>query len=123
MESEIEYSIGNIVNSFTEDGSILTNILLFVAIAVQAGIFEELLFRKAIIDYSKKNGKIFAVIISSIFFGLIHLNLSQFIFALLIGIVFGVIYVLSASSYCISRISKEGIRRKFQLSAAYASML
>lgn len=93
----IEYSIGNVVSSFTEDKGILTNILLFVSIALQAGIFEELLFRKAFIDYSKRFGKVFAVIISSVLFGLIHLNLSQFIFALLIGIVFGIIYVVTGN--------------------------
>lgn len=88
----IDYTMGAILNLENEN-SVLTNVLLFITLAVQAAIFEELLFRKTLIDYSKKFGIGFAVIISSVFFGLIHLNSLQSIFAFLVGLVFAMIYV------------------------------
>ena len=56
-------------------------------------MFEELFFRKGLINYSEKFGKGFAVIFSALVFGLVHMNLGQFIFAFGIGIVFGIIYL------------------------------
>ena len=92
----IDYSVNTILFS-NEENDLLTNILTILLVVVQAGIFEELLFRKTIIDYSKNNGKIFSIILSSLVFGLIHMNISQMIFAFLIGIVFGTIYALTGN--------------------------
>lgn len=93
------FNINNATNTiiFSEENDILTNVLTFVLVAVQAAIFEELLFRKAFIDYSKKWGTLFAVIISSIFFGLIHLNINQIIFAIPAGLLFGTVYALTGN--------------------------
>lgn len=87
----------NVVELVETEGkfSLLTAILYIVTIALVPAIFEELFFRKALIDFSKKYGKVFAIIISAIIFGLAHMNLSQFIFAFLLGIIFGTIYVYS----------------------------
>lgn len=88
----INYTMDTVLN-FETDNSILTNIFLFVTLAIQPAIFEELLFRKSLIDFSKKFGVGFAVIVSSIFFGLIHMNSMQSIFAFLVGLLFGIIYI------------------------------
>ncbi len=71
--------------------SLLDKILFFIGIAVIPGIFEELLLRKAILGYGKKFGNYFALLTSAIIFGLLHMNFQQGIFAVLIGIVFGII--------------------------------
>lgn len=93
------FNINNATNTiiFSEENDILTNVLTFVFVAVQAAIFEELLFRKAFIDYSKKWGTLFSIIISSIFFGLIHLNINQIIFAIPAGLLFGTVYALTGN--------------------------
>ena len=56
-------------------------------------IFEELFFRKWILNSSKRYGNLFAVVFSALLFGLYHMNIPQGIFAFLIGILFGVIAV------------------------------
>ena len=83
--------------SVVPSNTLISNILYLIAIVVIPAIFEELLFRKAIINYSKKYGKAFAVIFSAILFGLFHMNLNQGIFAFLIGIIFGIIAVQTSS--------------------------
>ena len=77
--------------------SVFTKILYFVCIAVIPAIFEELLFRKMLIDYSRKIGNGFAIIVSALIFGIIHLNLSQTIFAFLLGLLFAIIYTKTGS--------------------------
>lgn len=66
-------------------------LLIFIRLVIVPAIFEELLCRKAIFNASKKYGVAFAVIISSILFGVIHLNWYQAIFAICLGVVFAII--------------------------------
>ena len=93
------FNINNTTNTiiFSVENDILTNVLTFIFVAIQAAIFEELLFRKAFIDYSKKWGTLFSIIISSIFFGLIHVNINQIIFAIPAGLLFGTVYALTGN--------------------------
>ena len=67
--------------------------VMFIVTVVCAPIFEELFFRKFIIDRVVKYGEWVAVAVSGIMFGLFHGNLSQLPYALTIGIFFGIIYV------------------------------
>lgn len=75
------------------NSNIISKLILVLALAVTPAIFEELFFRKALLDFSIKYGKNFALIFSALLFGLIHMNLSQGIFAFIIGIIFGAIYI------------------------------
>lgn len=75
------------------ESSVLTKIILICALAVTPAIFEELFFRKALIDFTLPYGKTFALIFSSLLFGLLHLNLSQSLFAFIMGLIFGGIYL------------------------------
>lgn len=68
-------------------------LLFFVEIAVTPAIFEELFFRKSMIDLSKEFGEKFAVVFSSFIFAVSHLNFSQAIFAFFIGLILGTLYV------------------------------
>lgn len=84
-------SSGSAVNPLVllEDNNILANILLSV---VAAPIVEELIFRKQIIDHTKRFGEKSAIIFSAIAFGLFHMNLFQFFYAFGVGLIFGYIY-------------------------------
>lgn len=64
--------------------------MLFVIII--GPIFEELIFRKLMIDRISIYGDRLAIIVSSVAFGLHHGNLTQFIYTTMAGIVFGHIY-------------------------------
>lgn len=83
----------DIMDSFGmfENTGRLSSVLMFVLIAILPAIFEELFIRKGVMGVLKDKGAIFATIVSAIVFATIHLNLSQFIFALLVGILFGIV--------------------------------
>lgn len=72
-------------------------LLIFIRLVVVPAIFEELFFRKAVLNASKKFGTIFAIIISSVLFGLIHLNFYQAIGAILAGVIFAIITLKTGS--------------------------
>ena len=67
--------------------------IFILGMALVPAIFEELLFRKWILNPSKKYGTCFAVVFSALLFGLYHLNVNQGIFAFLLGIIFGIIAI------------------------------
>ncbi len=87
----------NIVELFdvSTSSSIIVKILLFLSLALTPGIFEELLFRKGLIDLFSPYGRKFAIVLSALIFALIHLNISQGIFAFGAGLIFGLVYVLT----------------------------
>lgn len=64
-----------------------------IVVGILAPIFEELIFRKVLIDHVSVNGYLPAILISGIMFGLFHGNFSQAGFATLIGFLFAFIYV------------------------------
>lgn len=82
-----------IVNPVEALASEMSIPILFVFTVICAPIFEELFFRKLIIDRVVSFGEVPAVLLSGFMFGLFHGNLSQFPYAFTIGIFFGVIYV------------------------------
>ena len=65
--------------------------LLFVGFL--GPIFEELFFRKAVIDRLRFYGDLPAILISGLIFGLIHGNFSQLFYAIAIGVVLGFVYI------------------------------
>ena len=68
-------------------------IIFIVGMALVPALFEELFFRKWILNSSKRYGNLFAIIFSALLFGLYHMNVNQGIFAFLIGILFAIIAV------------------------------
>ena len=79
----------NSVVTMVSRGSPLTVIVLTVA----APLFEELIFRKAMLDRLSVCGEKWALVFSALCFGLYHMNLFQFFYAFGIGIVFGYAYL------------------------------
>jgi len=79
------------------DKSILGYILFFIEIAILPAIFEELLFRKVMLDGAKKHGTVFGIIFTAVMFGFIHMNMPQAVNAMLIGILFAYLTIKSGS--------------------------
>ncbi len=88
----LDYSTTDVFD-ISSNSSLLSKIIFILAISVTPAIFEELFFRKAVISFTKQYGTTFALIFSALLFGMLHMNLSQFLFAFIIGIVFGMIYL------------------------------
>lgn len=86
IQNEIANPIVETINS----SSIYTNLLLMV---IMAPIFEEIIFRKLLIDRTIKYGKGVSILLSALIFGLFHGNLNQFFYAFLIGGFFAYVYI------------------------------
>lgn len=68
-----------------------------IMIALMPAIFEELAFRGMLFNGLKKNGIFAAIIISGCAFGVYHMNINQFMYAAIMGIVFAFINEASGS--------------------------
>lgn len=73
------------------------NIPAIIMVAVLAPIFEELVFRKLIIDRTRRYGEVTAIMFSALAFGLFHCNLYQLFYAFGIGLILGYVYVRSGN--------------------------
>lgn len=97
-------TVGTLINSFTglfglsssadaiemiASSSLLP---IFLIAGVIGPIVEELMFRKLILDRLYPFGEKFAILASALLFALFHGNLTQFIYAFLLGTVFGYLY-------------------------------
>lgn len=86
MNAEISNPVTELINS----SNILLNLLL---ISIIGPIFEEIIFRKILIDRTIKYGAKVSIIISAVLFGFIHGNINQFFYAFLIGGFFAYVYI------------------------------
>ena len=89
--------IGNMIgklpeNSIAETVSTTPIWLIFIGIVILAPIFEELIFRKLMIDRLSVYGDKMAIIFSAVAFGFMHGNLYQFFYATILGALFGYVY-------------------------------
>ena len=84
-KGEAENSIGQLLGG--------DNIPAMIMVAVLAPIFEELVFRKLIIDRTRRYGELMALVFSSVAFGLFHCNLYQVFYATALGLVLGYVYI------------------------------
>lgn len=75
------------------DLAMQTNIWNVVFLVIVGPVFEEWLFRKQLIDHTRKYGEKTAILLSGLAFGLFHMNLFQFFYAFLLGVMFGYIYM------------------------------
>lgn len=76
------------------------NVVGVLAIVVVGPIAEELLFRGAILGFLLKKRDLsykYAILISALLFGLIHMNPAQIVYAFVLGMVLGRIYYQSGS--------------------------
>lgn len=81
---------GNVLEVLPLTGALLPRILF---LAILAPLFEELIFRKLLIDRTRVYGEKLAVLLSGLLFGLFHGNLNQFFYATLIGFCLAYVYL------------------------------
>lgn len=84
--------------------SVLTNLGSYAIILTVfiAPLLEEFVFRGVVLnDIRHSYGSFTAIVVSALFFSLIHLNLAQILPAFLIGIVFGYVYIVSGSIWSV----------------------
>ncbi|EPY6470336.1 CPBP family intramembrane glutamic endopeptidase [Clostridium sporogenes] len=73
-------------------------LLQFISLCVIAPIFEEIIYRGIMLEQlNKRCGAVKAILISSLFFGIMHLNVHQAVNGFFIGIVMGFIYIKTDS--------------------------
>ncbi len=64
-----------------------------ISALIVAPICEEIFFRYYVLNYLEKAMKpVYAIIVSALLFGAFHLNLRQFLFASVLGVVLGMVY-------------------------------
>ena len=75
------------------------NVFGIISIAIMAPLVEELLFRGAIQGYMlrKRMKPLYAILIASAIFGIVHMNPIQIPFAFAIGLIFGWLYYRTGS--------------------------
>lgn len=83
-------AVNNTVLNVVTDANIVAIILYMV---ICAPIMEELIFRKLIVDRTVRYGEGVAIVISGVMFGLFHGNLSQFLYATILGMFLAFLYV------------------------------
>ena len=66
---------------------------IFLFMVILAPIFEEIFFRRVVINRLRRYGDGPAIVVSGVIFGVIHGNFSQFFYAALLGMVFAAIYL------------------------------
>ena len=83
--------------SIATDGSITANILYVVSVACVPAFVEEFLFRGVLLGLLRKYGDGFAILISSLLFGLMHGNIVQIPFAFIGGLALAFLVVYTGS--------------------------
>lgn len=82
--------VANPLDSMLGGNTLLMNIII---VGICAPVFEELIFRKLLVDRMVRYGEATAVVVSGLMFGLFHGNFSQFFYAALLGGIFAYVYV------------------------------
>lgn len=90
VSSVLGRPIENQVISMISDGSLALNMLFSVGVAP---VFEELMFRKLLIDRIRLYGDRTSILVSGVMFGLIHGNFYQFFYACGLGMILAYVYL------------------------------
>ncbi len=94
----IAYLLGTEVENEVQEITSVTPLgINILVVGILAPIFEELFYRKAVIDRLRRYGELPAILISGVIFGLIHGNLSQIFYATAVGILLSFIYIRTGS--------------------------
>ncbi len=76
--------------------------LIFISVIIIAPFFEELMFRKLLIDKTSRFGFGFSAFLSGIVFGTFHGNFYQLFYGFLLGVVLAFVYLTYAKlRYCV----------------------
>lgn len=88
--SLIQHEVANSIHDVINNSGLVANLIIITTIAP---IFEELIFRKLLIDRTIKYGGTISVLLSGLLFAFFHGNLNQFFYAFLLGGFFAIIYI------------------------------
>ena len=98
--------LGSLIESFgfssgqqsTPDATTpMAMVLYFIAVAVLPPVFEEFAFRGVLLSALRKYGDVFALIVSSVIFGLMHMSVTSIPFAIASGLVMGYVYLKTSN--------------------------
>lgn len=81
--------IGITMPEFTVPETVPGIILYFITMALAPAFIEEMIFRGVIMQSLRRSGDIFALVASSLIFGIFHLNLIQMPYAFIVGLCIG----------------------------------
>ncbi len=81
-------------SKYMNDGEVVA---LFMTLSLAPAFAEELLFRGVIYTNLRPYGKVFAILASSVLFGLMHTNVAQFFYTTVAGIMMAIIYEVTGS--------------------------
>ena len=94
------WGVGVIIGNWTElllpipnGAGFMNSIPMLIVAMIGAPIFEELIFRKFLIDRLLPFGEKAAVIFTALLFGMAHMNAGQFFLAFLLGLLFALVYI------------------------------
>jgi len=74
-------------------------LLSILVIAVFPGIFEELISRGIILSHYKHKKVLVTSLISGFFFGMMHMNMNQFMYAFVLGFLFSIVVHITGSIF------------------------
>ena len=86
-----------VAQALNSRSSMLANFLLYFYACLLGPVLEEIIFRGIVLDSMKEYNERFAIVFSSLIFGLMHCNFPQAINAFIIGLIFGTLYIRSGS--------------------------
>ncbi len=86
--------VKNELEEMTTSTPLIVNVIF---VGILAPVFEELFYRKAVIDRLRRYGDLPAILISGLAFGLVHGNFSQVFYATAVGMLLSFIYVRTGS--------------------------
>ena len=99
ISSGLSLLIGRITGTVIDNNAVVESVMQLgtvgriVTACICAPIFEELIFRKLLIDRTVKYGEAVSIVLSGVLFGLFHGNFEQFFYACFLGMFFGYIYI------------------------------
>ena len=76
-------------SSLLEASAGATSWIMILFSVIGAPLFEEIIYRGFALNAVQKYGKVFAIVISAVMFGVMHMNIPQAVFAFMMGIVLG----------------------------------
>ncbi|MBR6782659.1 MAG: CPBP family intramembrane metalloprotease [Clostridia bacterium] len=94
LSSVMDYDYANALNEAMAQSPLWAT---FIATCICAPLGEELLFRKLLIDRTRRYGDLPSILLSGLLFGLFHGNLFQFFYAVAVGMILAYVYTRTGS--------------------------
>ena len=90
----VDNSVSSTLSTTVDSNSLIINLILLALIPAAV---EEFIFRGLIFNGYKKRNPLKAALMSALLFGLIHMNINQFTYAFVIGIIFALLTYVTGS--------------------------